>query len=331
MKTANTKTKIILAAAFISLMAMMVACGGSKTNSDTDAGDQYVSNGGSGSKLVLELEDATEIPTGGKVGFRVLATDPKGAALSHIRIFCETEKGIAIIEPSSGGVAFESTNDRGGMSGVIGGVSPGSFLMECRAPEGFNLVVRKSFRVVGDIPAGFVGFPGAAGGNLGGGVINDPTSQNVTITQVTFTGTGVDESRVGDIDIVQDADCDGDITTVDPEPFSADNFNAEFVNGLTEKIFVQSVEIKIYSGSTLVDTSVEELGGLIVSASSSTTLTGVFTEVILAAGKSLAGSRAALIQGTYNINFTFTYETEFGETGTVSQNAAIRIGNFNNC
>lgn len=142
---------------------------GGPANGDTGPGYQYVDDGGSGSTLVIEHDG--EIRTGEQEDFRVIATDPNGQPLSFIRIFCETEQGISIIEPSRGGVAYEHTNINGIMSGVIGGLHPGSYLMECRAPQGFNLIARKSLRIVGDIPDDFSGFDGAAGGNLGGGLL----------------------------------------------------------------------------------------------------------------------------------------------------------------
>ena len=184
-----TRAKTVQIIAVLTGLGLLVAScgGGGDTDGGASTGDQgngptLVSNGGFGSKMTIELEndDGIEIPTAGQAKFLVKATDPNGQPLSFIRIFCESEKGLAILEPSSGGVAFENTNSRGAFSGVLGGVAPGSFMLECRAPQGFNLVARKHFKVTGAVPEGFDGFPGAAGGNLGGGVIVDPTAPTST-------------------------------------------------------------------------------------------------------------------------------------------------------
>jgi hypothetical protein len=144
--------------------------GDAAVTADTPSG-QYSSDGAAGASLTIRVSGSVTV--GGRTGFSVTALDPTGAPLAYIRIFCESEQGIAILEPSSGGVAFEHTGPTGFMSGVLGGLLPGSYILECRGPQGFNLVDRVSINVTGSAPSGFTGFPGAAGGNLGGGVITD--------------------------------------------------------------------------------------------------------------------------------------------------------------
>ena len=119
-----------------------VGCqGGGDTDGNPDSagvGSQLVSDGGSGSTLTISATGP--IPVGSTIPFTVTAIDPNGAPLAFIRISCESESGIAILEPSRGGGAFESTGSAGVMSGVLGGLTPGSYVLECRGPEGFNLV-----------------------------------------------------------------------------------------------------------------------------------------------------------------------------------------------
>jgi hypothetical protein len=288
--------------------------------------------------LKIELEEGgNEIPTGQRVKFRVIAVDPQGSPLNHIRIFCESEHGIAILEPSRGGVAYEHTSTRGAMSGVLGGLTPGSYLLECRGPQGFNLVARESFRVVGDIPAGFQGWQGAAGGNLGGGAILDPGAGGVTVTQIQFSQLNNRITTTGDIDISYISDCDGDPSTSDGESFTVDNFIASFVNASLSAISVRSVRISLYDGSTLRATSVVGLAGLVIpSGGKSTNLVSAFTEVkfppdFSTIPKSLIGTNTPLLQGTYNAVFEFTYDDGLGDTQIVEQTALVRIGHFNNC
>jgi hypothetical protein len=139
-------------------------------DSQSDVVGQFVSDGGAGATLTINATGP--IAVGQRISFTVTALDPSGLPLSFIRISCESEEGIAILEPSRNGVAFESTGAGGVMSGVLGGLVPGSYVLECRGPQGFNLVDRISLLVVGSAD-GFDGFPGAAGGELGGGLLVD--------------------------------------------------------------------------------------------------------------------------------------------------------------
>jgi hypothetical protein len=333
----NLLNYISLGFAFVST-ALFIACGGGNTDGTTSLGTNYVSDGAAGSTLKIELEEGgKEIPTGERVKFRVIATDPQGAPLNHIRIFCETEQGIAILEPSRNGVATEHTSARGAMSGVLGGLTEGSFLIECRGPQGFNLIARESYKVVGEAPAGFQGWADAAGGNLGGGVALDPVNGAVTVTQIQFSQLNNRITTTGDIDISYIRDCDGDASTSDGESFTVDNFIASFVNNSLNDISVASVTISLYDGSDLRATSVVGLTGLVIpSGGTSTDLISAFTEVkfppdFSTIPKSLIGTNTPLLQGTYNTLFEFTYDDGLGNMQTVEQTALVRIGHFNNC
>jgi len=328
--------KIVLGLAFLSLV---VACGGDKTGSTTDNGVTYVSDGASGSKLVIELEDGgIEIPVAARVNFKVTATDPQGAPLVNIRLFCESEHGIAILEPSKAGVAFEHTGSVGAMSGVLGGLSPGSFLLECRGPQGFNLVTRKSFKVVGEIPQGFTGWPGAAGGNLGGGVFTDPLPEQVVLTQVTYITTGGDsDSRSGFIDNDLIIDCDTSTPKLDVEPFGPDQYSIKIENNFDQRISISSVEYVIDLRVGTVS-ALRETGGLVIEGNSSVDLTGVFTDTdndIEAINplfdKFFVGSTTPTPSGTFNMVFTVRGETVTGESFEETISSTVVIGPFNYC
>ena len=98
------------------------------------SGDPFVADGGSGSTLTLSVPSSVGV--GQRVGFSVTATDPSGQPLAFIKIVCNSERGISILEPTDGANAVQSTSSNGLMSGQIGGTNPGSYLLECRAPEG---------------------------------------------------------------------------------------------------------------------------------------------------------------------------------------------------
>lgn len=154
------------------VFAGICACGG-----DTDGGpgndgvgivDGPVSDGGFGSTLLISLESGgNEIAVGDREGFLVDARDPQGLPLSYQRVSCFTERGLVLVEPTTG---YEHTNANGRMSGVLGCEVAGSFLLECRLEEGFNLRARKHFRCSGD---GRAVYDGAIGGSLGGDVALD--------------------------------------------------------------------------------------------------------------------------------------------------------------
>ncbi len=317
---------------FLGASAYLLGCGGrgdTANSGDPNAGSgtPYVSSQGGGSAITLELEGSgNEIRVSQQRGFRVTLRDPQGSPISSIRVFCESEKGIAILEPSSGGVAFAHTNSNGVMSGVIGGLLPGSYMLECRAPHGFDLFARVRLRVTGPVPEGFAGFPGAAGGNLGGGaVVAPPVGQDVLITQVLFTTVSTSQpTRTANIDTTRGVCGSGGSTT--PEPFAPDNFVMSVANGLPERIFVQSVSIE-GGGAAMAE---QQLGGLLINANGSTDFTGPFTEVA-GASKVYAGTGSPVTAGTHNIKFRLVVKTANGATRTIEQFATIRAYDVDAC
>ncbi|MCB0324592.1 MAG: hypothetical protein KDD69_13510 [Bdellovibrionales bacterium] len=315
-----------------SMACAFLACdGGGDTDGNPDSvgvGDQFVDNGGAGSTLRITANGP--IPVGGRIDFLVTATDPSGLPLSNIRLNCESEHGIAIIEPSRGGVAFEHTNVNGIMSGVLGGVAPGSYLLECRGPQGFNLQDRISLLVTGDVPEGFDGFPGAAGGNLGGGTIVEVPDEDLTVRQVQIVTVSGEPARNGIVDISFNGDCDGDPTTVDPEDYGFDNFQMTITNQRDDRAFVNSVTISIPS---LGISATQQLGGLVIPDNAEVDLVGTFTEFPAGSSvKVIAGSGGpAVPTGTYNVTFTVRGSTGSGDSFTLQQNAAVTFGAVDNC
>lgn len=327
--------RIVAMAGMIAGLALAGGCDQGNTEGGSDAdglGPQPVSDGGFGASLTITLDGGGEvIPTAGRVGFFVQALDPTGQPLAFRRVFCESEAGIAIIEPSSGGVAFEHTNDAGVMSGVLGGVTPGSFLLECRLEEGFNLVARRTLKVRGEVPSGFDGFPGAAGGNLGGGVIIDNPDGDAQLVSVTFSGAGLGAGDAnGPIDITRDNDCDNDPDTNDPEPFTFDEYVLTIQNRTEEVITVQSVTFTVDDGRNV--TSTDQTAGLVIAPGASGTVTGTFTEFSgISGNKTFAGTSFDVILGTYNVTFDVDAEAESGEDADVSGTASVTFGFVDNC
>lgn len=330
--------RALIAAALAGALALTATVGcnsgdtdGGKGNDDAGVGNTPVSNGGFGAKLTIDIVDEP-IPVGGRVGFFVTAVDPAGLPLAFRRVFCDSEKGIAILEPSNGGVAFEHTGPDGRMSGVLGGVHPGSFIIECRLEEGFNLVARKSTKVTGDIPLGFNGFPGAAGGNLGGGLIVDsPEDDDVLATAVLFlvNSSGSGEPN-GPIDISRDTDCDDDPATNDPEPYFLDEYLATIQNKRGVDAFVTDVTISIELPSGTVTTR-QLLPETLIPSGGSGEVNNTFTEVVGADTKVLVGTTTAIPAGTWNVTFNFDGEDLNGDDFDTTFTAAVTFANIDNC
>jgi hypothetical protein len=294
---------------------------------------QFVADGGAGATLSLSV--LGPLTVGGTVAFTVTAIDPVGAPLAFTRIFCESERGIAILSPNSGGVAFEHTGPNGVMSGRLGGLLPGSYIMECRGPIGFGLLIRAQVVITGSIPEGFEGFPGAAGGNLGGGTFTDlipgASEGGVRISSV-LVSDALGTSTSGPIDTVQ-IDCDLNPDAVSLEPFSVTTYNVTIQNDTLEKIFVDAVQFVFTpdGGSTLA-TSVQDKA-VEVPAESSTAISGVLfiSESPLILVGSPQGAGTPIPDGTYTVTVTVTATTETGESLTITNMLTLTLEPMLNC
>lgn len=340
MSRSNLKRALTLAmlVLFLGLVAAIGGCTGGQGdtdggpgNDDSGIGSQPVSNGGFGATLTISLpEGGNELFVAERSDFFVDARDPSGAPLAFQRVFCESEKGIAILEPSSGGVAFEHTNADGRMSGILGGVTPGSFLVECRLEQGFNLVARKTFRVTGEIPPGFQGFPGAAGGNLGGGSIQPNPVSEPRIVTITFSGVGYTDEPNGPIDTFFNNNCDGNFSTNDPEPFGFDDYNVTISNPSTDTFVINSIKFALPSFS--IESSEQNVSNEI-GAGGSGVISGPFTEFVgFTSTKSFATTGSSLPSvGTYTVTFTVEGETLAGDDFTLTGSTTVQFAAVNRC
>ena len=311
---------------------------GGPANDDTLPGGQFVSDGGAGGSLSISLTGP--LTTAGTTGFFVTATDPSGAPLAFIRIFCETEKGIAILEPISGGTSFEHTGPDGVMSGLLGGLVPGSYILECRAPEGFNLVAREQIIIRGSVPDGFVGFPGATGGNLGGDRLVDRTPDEddgaVRISSVTISDGG-DAVPGGPIDLVQsicDIGTDGISGTSDDEiePFFFTRYSLTIANDSPERVFIGSLTITISDGRPATSSQVVTVE---VPPGGSAVIDGLLTDLVVSGtiggSKTLAGSSFVLLPGTFPVTIALSGTDESGSSISLTDSFSLTFDSVNNC
>lgn len=322
MKTLRLLTSIIVS-------FLVLGCGSGGTDGgEPEAGAQFVADGGAGGSISISVKGSLTVT--GTVAFSVNLRDASGAPLAFVTVSCESERGIAIIEPSLNGVAQEATGPDGSMSGTLGGLLPGSYLLECRAPQGFGLRARTTLSISGTVPDGFAGFPGAAGGNLGGGQIIDQTpipgvdSDAVVVTSSNFTDAGGTSSFGAPIDTTQNGDCDGDVATVDPEPFTFVNYGIVVSNNSNLRIFIDSVSVNVLDGQAASSTGTQSKN-VEIGPRSTGTVTGLFIDH----PNYVAGSPTQ--NGTFDAIITVTFTTEEGDTFSVTDRTSISLANVNNC
>ena len=337
------KSKIIKIAAVSLVGGLAVAgCSGS---GNTDGGGQdfngtqYVADDSAGT-LSLDLV-SSEIAVGSVAGFRATARDGSGAPIQAIRITCDTEEGLAIVEPTSGS---EITDSNGSISGLVGCGAPGSLQLGCRVAN------KRQFRTVkctGDVPSGFAGFAGAAGGGLGGGVQtvddggpggSDPET-GVRITKVEILDGGADAADVNVIDISLSA-C---VPVTTKEPFSDAKIKIAIQNN-----FNSSVELLGYS-YTIVDVN----GGTADFESDRLSFIGVgeakqvgpggdavsvesfFANARSSGDKVFYGSSTAIDPSTgvgfRNVKIKVFARTDAGDDFTISASTSISLGSINRC
>ncbi len=224
--------------------------GGSAANPDFR--DDVFTGDESSTGSIQVVLDKSQISVGDTAGFKVYVKDSRGLPVPFVRVVCDSEQGVALIEPTTG---YELTNGDGVMSGQIGCAAPGSFQMVCRLSIGANRRQFVSVACTGDIPSGFTGFPGAGGGGLGGGTqVGD--NGEVRITNAGFDDDGTfDNSSVpsdASVDITQTSDCDGVATTSDVEPFYDTYAVLQVENNLEERVTLLYLECSVtgVDGST---------------------------------------------------------------------------------
>ncbi|MCC6932785.1 MAG: hypothetical protein IT292_05985 [Deltaproteobacteria bacterium] len=301
----------------------IIGCGDTDGDGNTDAGlgTQYVSDGGAGGSITIDVKE--DLTVGGTSPFMVSLRDAQGQPLTFVRIFCESEHGIAIIEPSKGGTAFESTDSYGNMSGVIGGMSPGSYMFECRAPIEYNLIARVSVKITGEIPAGFAGWPGAAGGNLGGGYTVPPDVENggVRITAITFIDGSTSTLMLDNYQntCISTSGSSSSATTT-AEPFYDKSYRVSIANGSTSDVAITEIEVETLDG----------VGNRIGSGSM---VQGVALDLATGATAQYAGNYVALLPtADYDVTVIIRgYYVGTGEDFEVSAVQNIRFSDYCHC
>jgi hypothetical protein len=332
------------------IIAAFAGCMGGSGNTDGGSGrdpgyrdDVFVSDETTTGSLRVEVEEP-ELAVGATSGFLVWVKDSEGRPVQNINVACDSERGLAILEPTTG---FELTDSSGSMSGRIGCESPGSFQMVCRVSVGANRRKFVGVKCRGDVPSGFDGFPGAGGGGLGGGVAQDGDSGDVTIVAMGFEdggATGVtpgSPSSNASIDIFQESDCDGVQSTVDPERFFDTYVNLEVENNLTEDIRFSYLTYSVRNVDGQGTAFQSKQIGLTSTSSSSVSgnggTTGILVPIFKAAqgGKYVGDPSGVGIRitqvGFRTVSVTLYGQTASGKRVEITARSTASFSNFDRC
>ncbi|MCI5065926.1 hypothetical protein MRY87_09400 [bacterium] len=339
--------------------SLVVGCTGGDSTSDngTDFSGLFVANDQSVGTIDVRVT-STRLPVSQTSPFSVAVRNQDGVAVPNISVFCDSEIGIGIIEPTAGQTL---TNANGEMSGIIGCEAPGSFQFACRLPSGTNL--RQFVQIVceGPVPAGFAGFAGAAGGTLGnqapGGGVDvgddgDPGgvgTEGIRLTEIGFSDDGnaspfgvstfsIDTQQVNcEVDPAEDPEC---------EPFFDTVVSFRIVNNSNQSVQVRGYNYTIpdhdgagttFTSDTIAPTSIE--GGETVTAfGGNLQFAALFAEVrgsvgLCGAEKRFAGAAASMPDdlGFRNVTVRVFGENEVGESFTVTGRIGMSFDSFDNC
>ncbi|MGA1191711.1 MAG: hypothetical protein ACO3XO_05465 [Bdellovibrionota bacterium] len=323
-------------------------CNSGSTESDNPPfSGGFVASDDTVGSLSLTL-NASTLSVSETTGFHVSVVNQNGAPVPNISVFCDSESGIGIIEPTSG---QEITNASGQMSGRIGCAAPGSFQFGCRLPVGTNM--REFVQVVceGPVPAGFDGFENAGGGGLGngsgGGGVDSPEDGNPG-------GAGTDGIRLIQIEVIdsgQDSTLNVDTTQVNcepdpnedpiPEPFFDSLIKFYIVNNSNQAIQITGYTYTVPNAtgegtpshtSSIIAPSPIDGGNDVAPFGGELITTALFTDVV-GGEKAFIGSSTNIPAslGVRNISVAVSGRNENGDTFMLTGAIGLNFDNYNRC
>lgn len=344
----NTMNRKLFVFGFIWVVtASIIAC---SSGGDTDGGHandlaesysdgSFVADDSTVGRIEVEVLEP-ELQVALISGFHARAFDAAGSPVPNIKISCDSEQGVAIIEPTTG---TEITDDGGQISGKIGCELPGSYQFGCRLPAGANRRKFVTIKCSGPIPNGFNGFDGAAGGGLGtggaagneDGGLGGTNPEGVRITEISISDSG-DTSSTTSIDTTL-SDCDTDATTFTPEPFFDTTVTLKVLNNSNSNIRFTSMKYSVPNASgsgsaTFTSSSISLIGEAAPNGGEAT-----FSSILIfdanGLGKRFNGASANMPSslGFRNVTFSITGTNDLGDTVTITGSKALSFDGFNNC
>lgn len=345
MKTTMNK-RIAATVTMLGLSALVMSC----SSGDTDGGksgdlaDSYgngtfVADDETVGRIEVEVLEP-ELQVALTSGFFVRVFDASGQPVPGMRIACDSEQGIAIVEPTTG---IEITDSGGAISGRIGCEVPGSYQFGCRLPVGGNRRKFVDIKCSGPIPNGFTGFPGAAGGGLGtggsggaqDGGVGGVNPEGVRITNISISDNGGSGATTS-IDTVL-SDCDTEPTTFTGEPFFDTQATFKVVNNSNLNIRFTSLRYTVPnasgSGSSSFTSSPISLIGEAAPNGGESTFSSIVIFDAVSLGKRFNGASANIPAslGFRNVTFALTGTTDLGDEVTITGSQALSFDGYNNC
>ena len=343
------------------LIAVLVACSlllfagctgntsGTDNDADTLVGTEFVADSSVGT-VVLNIVSKV-LGVGDTTGFSVEVKNGAGEPVANLRVTCDTERGVAILEPNTGG-GTALTDDSGIVSGVFGCELPGSHRVVCRGPVGVNF---RSFDTIvcrDPVPDGFAGFGETEGGTLGGGTaINDDAGvggadvDGLSIESIAlFDGGDPNAGETGSL-VIDTSQNDCDTTGSDPEPEDFGDATAEInlVNDTNSSVVVVSYRFTVenVNGNTLNSGTIS-LPQTAISALAEGGGTAKLTVLLAFANgaalggssKTFAGPNGVVVPvslGSRNVRFSVTLRTQDGDTVTLRRSIGALFASVNRC
>lgn len=322
----------------VAMLVALVSCGGTSGGDKDFSGQAFVADESVGSIFFSTLP--SEIQVSRVAGFAVGVKNGNGEAVPSLTISCDTEQGLALIEPTSG---REITDSTGSISGKVGCERPGSYQIGCRLPVGANKRVFERVVCTGEIPDTFTGFPGAGGGGLGGGsLVSDDAGPGGT----SLEGFGIQSTKVNDgetegtftVDTTQVNTCGDDGT--DTEPFGDASVEFGFLNETNSTVSCDTYTMTVAGVGTFGPIAVGGAidGGFAPNGGEAT----ITVPLAIAQGdgtKTWAGSATAISSSTgfKNVSFSFACNkdtgdaSDVGEDVTVTKAVGVTFANVNRC
>ena len=326
----------------VSLLALFLAAcsGGSTSGGEADFSESgFVPTDSNTGGITIEINDEI-LGVGETSGFTVRVFDALNQPVPNIKVACDTELGVALIEPTT---RFEVTSSNGFISGLYGCESRGSFEMACTAANRTKFVTVKCS---GDTPEGFLGFPGAGGRGLGSGGGVSGSDDGIPGGSDIDTGLRVESRTDQDVgedtiasDISQISDCDGDTSTIDPEPFTINTYIATILNSTSSGVTITGVTFSVPEAdgtSTARYTSTTFSANVFIppfngTANGSATISHVWIDGDGSGGKTYVGRSSTIPQGARNVTFTFFGSNESGDAVSFSATVSVLLTHLNNC
>ncbi len=315
-------------------LSVLSSCGGTSGGDESIAGDSFVADSSVGSISFATLPSTLPVSQVG--GFLISVRNGAGQGVADLKISCDTEQGLALIEPTSG---LEMTDSGGYISGKIGCERPGSYQIGCRTPVGANKRVFQRVICSGEVPNGFAGFPGAGGGGLGGGsLISDdggPGGSDVT-------GFGIVSAQLTDAEITPTFTVDTTRENIcgddgnDNEPFNNAEVTFDFLNDTNSDIICDTYTVTVPGVGVYGPISTGSSFGSVIGSNGDTKTVTVPLALALAAGKVWIGSSDTILSSTgfKNVKFSFACSKENGDAGddfVKSTILGLTFANVNRC